>query len=84
MPNLSNKLNGKKNNNTDYLYVTELEVEVNNPYKTKNNREFNILSVFNYIDNFEGGDIAIVEMLDNGKKYTLLDRKLAEFIEIGL
>ena len=84
MPAMSNKLNGKNNNNTDFLYIENLEVEFNNPYQAKNGREFNILNVYRYSDAFEGGDVAVVQMIDDKKKYTILDRKLAEYITISL
>jgi len=80
--NLSNKLSGKINNNTDYLYIKKIYPEINNPYFTKDNRAFNFIEVFNYFDKFGGGDIAIVEMVDNNKKYILKDEKVGNYIEI--
>ena len=82
MANLSNKLNGKINNNTDYLYVKKICPEINNPYITKDNRQFNFIEVFNYMDKFGGGDIAIVEMIDDKKKYVIKDEKVGKYIDI--
>jgi hypothetical protein len=82
MPNLSNKLNGKINNNTSFLFVEEINPIIENPYKAKNGREFNILNVFSYIDRYGGGEIAIVEMIDNKSKYTIKDEVLANYLDI--
>jgi hypothetical protein len=82
MPNLSNKLNGKINNNTSFLFVEDIYPTIENPYKAKNGREFNILKVYNYIDRYGGGDIAIVEMIDNKSKHIIKDEVLANYLDI--
>lgn len=82
LANMSNKLSGKINNNTEYLYVRRIFPEIKNPYFTKNNREFNFLEVYSYTDRYGEGDIAIVQMLDDEKKYILKDEKVGNYLNI--
>lgn len=83
LANMSNKLSGKINNNTEYLYVKEIYPEIKNPYYTKDNRAFNFLQIFCYMDNFGGGDIAIVETIDDNKKHIIKDETVAKHIKIN-
>ena len=80
---MSNKLTGKSNNNSIYVYVKEIYPELQEKYFTPNSIEFNILRVFNYQDRSGGGDLAIVQIVESGKKAIIWDRKLAEYVEIN-
>lgn len=81
LANMSNKLSGKIKNNTDYLYVKEIDVEIKNPYFAKDGTPFNIEKVFTYMDKFGGGTIAIVNA--NNKRQTISDRTLENYIQIN-